>query len=94
MYPVTTSLQSLHRKKKKDAEVDDCGIQIRGRPIANLRYTDSTALIVNNHMSICVLLERVSHIYWKYSISRHCDRQSFTGKSTRSYLFQFVKTIK
>ena len=47
-------------KIMRDAEVENFGIPIGGRPISNLRYADDTALIANNHEDICELLERIN----------------------------------
>ena len=47
-------------KIMRDAEVENFGIPIGGRPISNLRYADDTALIANNHQDICKLLERIN----------------------------------
>ena len=47
-------------KIMRDAEVDNYGIKIGGRPISNLRYADDTALCADNHEDICQLLNNIN----------------------------------
>ena len=47
-------------KIMRDAEVDNYGIKIGGRPISNLRYADDTALCADNHEDICQLLDNIN----------------------------------
>ena len=47
-------------KIMRDAEVDNYGIKIGGRPIYNQRYADDTALCADNHEVICQLLNNIN----------------------------------
>ena len=44
----------------RDANVDNFGVKIGGRPISNLRYADDTALCASNYEDIRELLENIN----------------------------------